>query len=111
MVPYLYNGTQTPSDGDTSLTTTSGSFGLNSVFNIIVSDTSCYVDLPVIDIQEPKQPCYIERGHNWWYYNVFLPIPEKDIRKDKVPCGDRSPPIKKLKYRLTSGRRRSNTTT
>lgn len=41
---------------------------------------------------EPKKPCFTERGHNWWYYDLFLPIPEKDLNIRRVSCGNHSPP-------------------
>lgn len=60
----------------------------NQLLNIIeTKSTECTDFLP-----KPKQPCFTERGHDWWTYTVFLPIPEKDINISRIPGGDRSPP-------------------
>lgn len=43
-------------------------------------------------LSEEKQRCFVERGHDWWLGDVFLPIPKKDLGISMIPCGDRSPP-------------------
>lgn len=77
-------GTYADGDNDTDLTVS---------FTITYGETCepTVGDLEWVYIK-PKQPCFTERGHNWWYYDLFAPIPEKDLKINRIPCGDRSPP-------------------
>ena len=62
---------------------------VGSNFHVLLSATTRDNDYS-IELLKEKQPCFTERGHDWWF--DVLPIPKKDIRADMIPCGDRSPP-------------------
>lgn len=90
-------GTQTSSIGDSGnwiittrdvndITTTDG-YSYNRNYDFTAREESWFEPFP-----QPKQPCYYERGGDWYYYDVFLPIPQHDLNMREVSCGNHSPP-------------------
>lgn len=85
-------GTQADNNDGTATTCFLDSYiGYDSISTIVHDDWS-------FEVLKKKQQCFTERGHNWFYYDIFMPIPEKDIKISMSPCGDRSPPNKGILY-------------
>lgn len=99
MVPWPNTGTQNTQDEDCSAIIVIGENGtqvarflsptgndhiisVSGADNIDLLNVARSFNNISVSLINPKQPCFTDRGHDWWMQDKFLPVP-----KSILTCG------------------------